>query len=208
MKIRANIRLILESMTKKGYLKWYVRSGVWHIMKWRGVITQKFPSDMWNYQEILSIFPINLVIELGARHGGSTLFFADILSALKRDWKILSIDKFAQWDNRINDPRITKVEADSISEKAIKSIKNSINESSKIFAIVDSDHHTNHIIKELELLTPLLKKGDYLVVEDNHVFNSEKAVKIFLSSNNFYHDIEREQKFGVTQAGMGYWIKK
>ena len=35
---------------------------------------------MWNYQEIFFERDIEWVIETGTRHGGSALFFADLLS--------------------------------------------------------------------------------------------------------------------------------
>jgi cephalosporin hydroxylase len=38
-----------------------------------------------------------------------------------------------------------------------------------LFAILDSDHAKAHVLRELNAFVPLLRKGDYLVVEDTCV---------------------------------------
>eukprot|EP00960_Hanusia_phi_P072198 767726-Hanusia_phi.AAC.5 len=35
------------------YHQWWHKSGVWASTYWRGVVSHKAPTDMWNYQEIL-----------------------------------------------------------------------------------------------------------------------------------------------------------
>jgi cephalosporin hydroxylase len=48
-------------------------------MHYRGVRILKFPADLWNYQEIFAERRIEWVLETGTRHGGSALYFADLL---------------------------------------------------------------------------------------------------------------------------------
>ena len=47
------------------YHKWYYNTQVFNKITWMGVNTQKSPSDMWNYQEILFELKPSLVIEFG-----------------------------------------------------------------------------------------------------------------------------------------------
>ena len=61
------------------YHKWYFGTLIWHKTTWMGVNCWKSVSDMWNYQEILFELKPSLVIEFGTAHGGSALFFANIM---------------------------------------------------------------------------------------------------------------------------------
>ena len=81
-------------MTNAGqeYLKWYYDTNVWKGLQYRGVRTLKLPLDMWNYQEIIFEHNLHWVIETGTRHGGSALFFADLLAAGNREGGVVSID--------------------------------------------------------------------------------------------------------------------
>ena len=212
--------MILNVKSIESYFKWYWNSGTWRTTTWRGVEARKVVSDMWNYQEIISSLPITLVIECGARKGGSTLFFADLLTGLQRDWRILSIDIVDAWDAKVNYERITKLVADSGGEEAKNAMKTAINQTKgKVFAILDSDHTKKHVLRELETMNSLLREGDYLLVEDTcingHPINERfgpgpyEAVEEFIAKNpeSFIRDVKREKKFGFTCAPMGFWIK-
>ena len=81
-----------------------------------------------------------------------------------------------------------------------------------LFMILDSDHSKAHVLRELEVLSPLLRRGDYLVVEDScvngHPVRPEfgpgpmEAIEEFLHAHPglFLPDVEREAKFGYTAA--------
>ena len=83
--------------------------------------------------------------------------------------------------------------------------------------ILDSDHAKAHVLRELEALTPLLRKGDYLVVEDTCVNGHPvrpqfgpgpyEAVEEFMArrAGEYVHDVARESKFGFTAAPRGYF---
>eukprot|EP00946_MAST-07B_sp_MAST-7B-sp1_P003456 g3456.t1 len=61
---------------------WHSEARVWASVSWLGVASQKLPSDMWSYQEVISSLQPALVIETGTRIGGSALFFANVLNGL------------------------------------------------------------------------------------------------------------------------------
>ena len=74
------------------YFRWFYDTGVWKHMHYRGIRVLKVPSDMWNYQEIFTEHRIDWVLETGSMHGGSALFFADLLKLNGAQGKVISID--------------------------------------------------------------------------------------------------------------------
>lgn len=89
-----------------------------------------------------------------------------------------------------------------------------------LLLILDSDHSASHVSRELNALIPLLRKGDYLIVEDTivngHPVRPEfgpgplEAIDAFVAENaaRLEADREREEKFGCTFAYRGYYKVK
>ena len=90
-----------------------------------------------------------------------------------------------------------------------------------VMVFLDSNHTHEHVLRELELYSPLVTKGSYLVVFDTIVENLPSnsfpnnawdkgdnpmtAVREFLSSNpRFEIDRKMETKLQVTVAPSGY----
>jgi cephalosporin hydroxylase len=88
-----------------------------------------------------------------------------------------------------------------------------------LFMILDSDHRRDHVFRELEAWVPMLRSGDYLVVEDTcingHPVRPDfgpgpyEAVDAFLAAHPdlLVHDPDREAKFGYTFAPHGYFVR-
>ncbi|HEY3074764.1 MAG TPA: CmcI family methyltransferase [Burkholderiales bacterium] len=76
----------------EAYLKWYYDSLIWKQLSYRGVRILKNPLDLWNYQEIFEQRAIEWVVETGTRHGGSALYFADLLAARRKSGMVISVD--------------------------------------------------------------------------------------------------------------------
>ena len=71
----------LKQNVANDFIKWWhTEAVVWKTVKFLGVSTQKLPSDLWNYQEIIESLKPTGVIETGTRSGGSALYFATILA--------------------------------------------------------------------------------------------------------------------------------
>ena len=154
------------------YHLWYYGAGVWKSTSWLGVRTLKSVSDMWNYQEILAELRPRLVVEFGTAYGGSALFFASVLEGLELDYRVLTVDTLRTRidDQTIDHPRIevrTASSTDPGTADRISELKDLF--PGPVFAILDSDHSAAHVRAELELITPLLMPGDYLVVEDSNL---------------------------------------
>jgi len=211
MTLKTYAKRILDSNNHKAYLRWYNHNTVFNKVNWCGIKSQKLVTDMWNYQEIITERNVTLILECGARNGGSTLFFYSVLKTLNRDFKILSIDVENQWSEKITQPEITKLCDSDVSDNAKTMMKELINQTKgTVFVILDAKHTEDHVKAELEAITPLLRPDDYLVVEDT-VEREDKmrGMMNFMQNNNQYiFDSKREQKFGITLAKHGFWIKR
>jgi cephalosporin hydroxylase len=202
------------------YFRWFYDQGVWKRMHYRGVRILKVPSDLWNYQEIFAEHRVEWVIETGTRHGGSALYFADLLQLNGAPGRVISIDVDKDANAVKAHPRIDFLLGDSVSQAMTQRVRGILpGQRGTLFAILDSDHAKSHVLRELEAFLPLLRKGDYLVVEDTcvngHPVRPEfgpgpyEALEEFLRKHpdQFVHDHAREAKFGFTAAPNGYLIK-
>jgi cephalosporin hydroxylase len=205
------------------YHVWYYGAGVWKSTSWLGVRTLKSVSDMWNYQEIITALRPRLLVEFGTAYGGSALFFAGVLDGLELDYRVLTVDTLrARIDPRaIAHPRIevmTASSTDPATAARITELKAAF--PGPVFAILDSDHSAAHVGAELELITPLLDSGDYLVVEDSNLNGHPvmpgygpgpfEAVEAYLDAHpgSYRRDEGREAKFGFTFAPGGFLVRK
>lgn len=202
------------------YFRWAYEEGVWKRMHYRGVRILKFPSDLWIYQEIFTEHRIDWVIETGTRHGGSALYFADLLQLNGASGRVVSIDTDAAANMVGEHPRIDFMIGDSGSPEAVALVKAHIPATrGALFLILDADHRKPHVLRELAAWTPLLRRGDYLVVEDTcingHPLRADfgpgpyEALEEFLAAHPgaFERDAGREEKFGFSCAPRGYLIK-
>src|SRR5439155_23874041 len=106
---------------------------------------------------------VEWVLETGTRHGGSALFFADLLQLKSAPGRVISIDLDKDANAVKAHPRIDSLHRDSASQAMIQRVRSILPEHrGKLFAILDSDHSKPHVLRELEAFLPLLKKGDYL----------------------------------------------
>lgn len=203
------------------YLKWYYETSVWKSLSYRGVRTLKSPLDMWNYQEIIFEHNLHWVLETGTRHGGSALFFADLLAAGGREGGVVSIDVTHEALNPgvTAHPRIRFLLGDSASPEMVKQVAALIppQRQGGLLLMLDSDHSAQHVLKELTVWVPLLRRGDYLVVEDTivngHPVRPEfgpgpmEAIMQYLAEHprRLQADSVREAKFGCSFAASGYY---
>lgn len=202
------------------YMRWFYDANVWKRMQWHGIRTLKLPSDMWNYQEIIFERKVDFVIETGTRHGGSALFFADTLKARHAKGFVISVDIESESNMIRQHDNIRFLLGDSGSvEMAAKIASLMPDNRGPVFMILDSDHSRDHVLRELNVLVPLLRCGDYLVVEDSNINGHPvrpdfgpgpwEAIMDYLKEHpgTLLHDKAREQKFGPTAATDGYYIK-
>lgn len=180
----------------------------------------KSVADMWTYQELIHDLDVQWIIETGTRHGGSALYFADLLALRGARGKVISIDVDAE-SNWVNEhAHIEFLYGDSAAPDMVSVVTGMMSDPrGRIFVILDSDHSRDHVLRELRAYVPILRAGDYLVVEDTcingHPVRPEfgpgpwEAVEQFLAENPgvLRHDAKRESKFGHTAAPRGFFVK-
>ena len=204
------------------YLQWFYGANVWKDLHYRGVRTLKLPLDMWNYQEIIFERNIHWIVETGTRHGGSALYFADLLAAGNREGNVVSIDVTHEALHSVvtAHPRIRLLLGDSATESIKQQVMALVpsQRGGGILLILDSDHAASHVLRELETWVPLLRRGDYLIVEDTivngHPVRPEfgpgpmEAIDAFVARNpgRLRADDAREAKFGCSFAAKGYFV--
>jgi cephalosporin hydroxylase len=203
---------------------------VYHF-NWLGVPTIQFPSDLIVIQEILVKYKPDIVIETGVAHGGSLLFYSSILSMIKKKYNVLGIDIKIKSNNKkrlFSKPlsrNIKLFEKNSIDSSLFKKITKIVKEK-KIIVILDSNHSHDHVLKELNMYSQLIKKNGYIIVMDTvtefidkkHVNKGRDfgkgnspytAVKVFLKTNSkFIIDRDYENKSLITSAPSGFLKKK
>jgi len=194
----------------------YYNSEVWNggRTSYFGVTLAKCPLDLWIYQELIYRVKPRVIIETGTWYGGSAYFLA-VTAGLARieDPMVITIDIAPCV--RIEHPTIFQLTASSTSPEAFEVCKEEIaKRPGPVMVILDSDHHKEHVLTEMEMYAPLVTLGSYLIVEDTningHPAYSEygpgpyEAVQEFLPLHEeFEVDMECE-KFGLTMNPSGY----
>jgi cephalosporin hydroxylase len=203
----------------QAYGAWYYNRLVFMTTKYLGVPVWKSATDLWNYQEIITQFRPPLVIEFGTFCGGSALFFAKVLENLGISGKIFTVDAdHTNLDPRVADDKSIEVRRSSSTDPSVGTRIAELRAEyvGPAFAILDSDHRKEHVLAEMMLLRPLLRTGDYLVVEDGCVNGHPvhpgwgegpfEAIEAYFQvhSDDYVHDVLRERKFGFTFAPNGF----
>jgi cephalosporin hydroxylase len=96
-----------------------VGGGTWKDTWWMGVPVQKWPTDLWLYQELLHGLRPDVIIECGTAFGGSALYLGGLCDLLDNG-QIISNDT-DEWyitvpgyDGRKEHPRVTYLLGSSV----------------------------------------------------------------------------------------------
>ena len=194
---------------------------------WMGRPIIQFPQDMLAMQEIIWQIKPDLIIETGVAHGGSLIYYASLLELLGEGGEVLGIDIDIREHNRIeieNHPMskcITLIQGSSTDDSIAKEVYNFAKKKKSILVILDSNHTHDHVLKEIQIYSPLVTKNSYLVVFDTLVEdmpdrfcidrpwgkgnNPKTAVWEFMKTNDrFEIDKDIEAKLLITVAPDGY----
>src|SRR5437764_4138283 len=79
--------------TLREWIERYQREIVFGQVRYRGVPAWKNVLDLWVYQEIIWETAVDTVVEIGVRHGGTTLWLSDLLRNFRGpDGRVIAID--------------------------------------------------------------------------------------------------------------------
>lgn len=138
---------------------------------WLGRPIIQNPEDIIRMQEVVWTIKPDVIIETGIAHGGSLIFYASLLDNLRKG-KVIGIDIEIRSHNRealVKHPlfhKIHLIESSSVDDETIRIVKKEIPEDSCVMVVLDSAHTREHVRKELEMYSPLVSKGSYIVVTD------------------------------------------
>ena len=141
---------------------------------WMGLPIIQMPEDIVLTQEIMWETKPDFVIEAGIAWGGSLALYA-AFQQLQGFGKVIGIDVTIPAHNReaiLSTPvssRISLVEGSSSDPEIYNQIVAQIPEGSNILLVLDSNHTHEHVLAELKLWSPLLQKGNYIIVSDTIV---------------------------------------
>jgi len=209
----------LKSLALKFYTT-FTKYNYQYNFDWLGRPIIQIPQDIVALQEIIWKTKPDLIIETGIAHGGGLIFYASMLELIGRG-EVLGIDIEIRKHNRKEiekhkmAKRIKMIEGSSIDEKVIKEVEKIVKRHKKVMVCLDSLHTHKHVLKELELYSPFVSKGSYLVVFDTIIEyfpkgffkdrpwdkgnNSFTAVKEFLKHHkDFIIDKKIENKLLIT----------
>lgn len=187
----------------------------WKDTRWKGISIAKCPMDLWQYQEIIYETKPDVIIETGTWCGGSALFLRDMLRLSgKQDGVVVTIDTRPAGIFR-NEDGIIQLIGDSVGDTVLQFLRNFATDADdKVMVILDSDHRSVHVRKELDIYSRFVSRGMYLIVEDTNVnghpvFEAHgpgpmEALEVWLKSNTEFQIDEYRQRFLMTFNPKGY----
>ena len=180
---------------------------------WMGRPIIKTPFDCWVYQEIISRVHPEIVLELGVKFGGSTLYFAHLLEIIGVG-EVIGVDIDLSNVTDLEHPRIRLIEGSSTASEIVAQVHD-LAKGKRTLVIADSDHESSHVLAELEAYHDLVTIGSYFIVEDGlaelmgwnpvPTDGPHTASQIFLRSHpEFEADREVAEKYLMTSNPDGY----
>jgi len=193
---------------------------------WLGRPIIQLPQDIVALQEIIWKVKPKYIVETGIAHGGSLIFSASMLQLIGGEGRVIGVDIDIRAHNRAaieEHPmahRIDLIQGSAIDPAIVAQVKERVKDG-PVIVILDSNHTHEHVLAELEMYSPLVKKGSYLIVMDTLVEdmpkelypdrpwgpgdNPKTAVREFLKTNKrFEVDAPFEAKLLLTVAPEGY----
>jgi cephalosporin hydroxylase len=183
----------------------------WQNTRFLGVDVWKTPLDLWVYQEILHEVRPDVLVETGTKYGGSAYYFARLFDLLGHG-RVVTIDVEPQ-PGRPEHDRITYVTGSSTDGDVIARADELI-DGGRALVVLDSSHHCDHVLAELEIWGSRVPVGSYVVVEDTHADGHPittrfgrgpwDAVDRFLATTDAFEIDASRHKFFMTFNRRGY----
>jgi cephalosporin hydroxylase len=196
-------------MTLREWIERFQSQIVLRHIHYRGVMSWKNVLDLWIVQEIIDETKPEAVIEIGVKHGGTTLWLSDIMK-LRGDGIVISLD--------INPPPIELppnvhfLLGDSIAPATVEKVK-ALCANKRTMVIADGNHAAAHVLQEMRLYGQLISKDCYFISEDGIVDVMDwkqftpgpmvAAHQFLAETDEFVMDRSRE-KFLITYAPDGF----
>ena len=198
-------------MTLREWIERYQHKLVFDRVHYRGVSTWKNVLDLWVYQELIWEASVEVVIEIGTRHGGTTLWLSDLLRNFRGDnGTVISID--LERPGLQLPANVHFICGDSVAPSTVAEARE-ICAARKTMVIADGNHAADHVLEEMRLYTPLISLGSYFIAEDGIVDVMDwkeytpgpmVAAQRFLSETTEFELDRAPEKFLLTYAPGGF----
>lgn len=229
----------MEAMSKDTELKeksvdWMLHADKYkytYNFSWLGRPIIKYPQDIAIMQELIWKVRPDLIIETGIAHGGSIIFSSSMMELLGNGGKVIAVDIDIRKHNREEIEKhpmyknITMLEGSSVDEKIVQQISDYAKDFKNVMIVLDSNHSHDHVYRELELYTPLVSVGSYILLPDTFVEffpkgyvtnrpwdvgnNPFTAMEAFLkTTTDFVKDETITDKLLITEALGGGYLKR
>lgn len=145
-----------------------------YTFSWFGRPVIQLPEDLVRIQEVVYRVRPDVIVETGVAHGGSLMFYASLCRAMGRG-RVIGIDIDIRPDNRRAieghelAPLIALVEGSSVDLDVVRRVTSSVRPGESVLVVLDSDHSTAHVARELDAYHPLVTVGSYIVATDGIV---------------------------------------
>jgi cephalosporin hydroxylase len=198
-----------------------------HQTSWMGEPILNLPQDMFAIQDIVFRTRPDYIVELGVAWGGALLFYASLMEVIGGK-RVIGVDIFVPADlrrrlgtHRRLARRFELIEGSSLDESIWRRVRATVGQSRRVMVILDSNHTHEHVLSELRLYSPFVRKGHYLIVGDTIVEdippqrhrkrpwgpgnNPKTALRHFLKENDrFQADSALEARLLLTCSPEGF----
>lgn len=165
----------LDEIVHQGLYPKFVDYKYSYNFSWLGIPIIQTPQDILAMQEIVWETRPDLIVETGVAHGGSLIFYASLMRLMGNEGRVVGVDIDIRPHNRkaIEEhpmsSAITLVQGSSVDKGTVDEVRRLADGCRNVLVVLDSNHTHEHVAKELELYSPLVGKGGYLVVMDTVV---------------------------------------
>lgn len=140
---------------------------------WMGRPIIQLPEDILRIQEVIFAQRPSLIIETGVAHGGSLIFYSSLFKAMQTPGRVVGVDIEIRPHNRkaieehpLSKGAISLIEGSAIDDAVIAKVKTHVRPDDRVLVVLDSNHTRAHVLRELELYSPLVSVGSYIVATD------------------------------------------
>jgi cephalosporin hydroxylase len=174
---------------------------------YRGIRTLKCPFDLAIYTELLADLRPRTIVEFGSNVGGSALWLADTVDALRlEETKIYTLD--IVYLHEYKDARVNFLYCDVDNIRAYLGGTEISKWRSPILMIDDASHQYQHSLNILNFFDEISVPGDDIVVEDGSIAimdaedqydgGPHRAVHEFITNKGDEYEIDRNRcdRFG------------
>jgi cephalosporin hydroxylase len=161
-----SFELMTDLWVKVGWNQKYA-----YTFSWMGRPIIQLPEDMIRAQEVIYRVQPTVIVETGVAHGGSLIYYASLLRAMKGG-RVIGVDIEIRPNNRkaIEShemaEHITLIEGNSVGDEVVSQVKSLIRPEDRVLVFLDSNHTKDHVTAELEAYHGLVTPGSYIVATD------------------------------------------